>query len=152
MQVEIENGLRRRLTDYCRTVYPSEACGFIIGDSGPASGAMSARDFVPVRNVSPEPEHEFYMDPAELVALMAATPRERLLGIFHSHPRTAPVPSAADLQTAWHTLPSYWIVSLMNISAPSIAVYRLERRGEAAVPVPLPTRHKEASGNPEASA
>jgi proteasome lid subunit RPN8/RPN11 len=145
MRVEMDGGLRRQLADYCRSVYPSEACGFIIGDIGSGSGVMSAKGFVPVRNVSPSPEREFHMDPAELIALMTETPQGRLLGIFHSHPRTAPVPSAADLQTAWYTLPSYWIVSLMNTAAPSIAVYRLERRGETIVPVPLLTQHKEDS-------
>lgn len=140
MIVTMEAGLRMRLIDYCRRLYPAEACGFVIGDVDAVSGCMTASDFVPVRNVAAVPEQQFVMDPAELVVRLAETPSPRLLGIFHSHPRSPAVPSEADLQTEWHTLPSYWIVSLQHAGNPSIGVFRLERLGEDIVPFALAVR------------
>jgi proteasome lid subunit RPN8/RPN11 len=67
------------------------------------------------------------MEPRELTAALAQTPQERLLGVFHSHPHSAPEPSLIDLQTSWYTLPSYWIVSLQNFANPSLRVYKLQR-------------------------
>jgi proteasome lid subunit RPN8/RPN11 len=72
------------------------------------------------------------MDPHELAAALARTPHDRLLGIFHSHPQSPPVPSHSDLQTSWHTLPTYWIVSLQNAAAPTLRIYRLIRDGDSA--------------------
>jgi [CysO sulfur-carrier protein]-S-L-cysteine hydrolase len=123
MIVHVGAAVQRSLADYCEQCYPAEACGFVLGDLNGQSAIATAHCFVPVRNAARHPNSEFAMDPAELVALLAKTPKEQLLGIFHSHPGSPPIPSEADLQSQWHTLPTYWIVSLHNRDQPETAVY-----------------------------
>ncbi|KIL38566.1 hypothetical protein SD70_25470 [Gordoniibacillus kamchatkensis] len=141
MPVTMCRELRQRLSDYCLSVYPLEACGFVTGDYIRETDELIADDFIPIRNDSGSPERHFEMNRSELAKLLASQPYQRLLGIFHSHPRTAPIPSAADLQTSWYSLPSYWIVSLQDADHPTLAVYRLARQSDGTLaPKLLPVR------------
>jgi proteasome lid subunit RPN8/RPN11 len=121
MKISISSGLLPRLTEYCRSKLPEEACGFMIGER--RDGEIRAHDFCPVRNAAENRLHRFEMDPFELTAVLYRYPEPRLIGLFHSHPDAPPLPSAHDRQTAWHTLPSYWIVSFQEPGKPSLTIY-----------------------------
>ncbi|MFC0213774.1 M67 family metallopeptidase [Paenibacillus chartarius] len=124
MEIRCSESLLNSLYEYCRSCYPQEACGFVIGDKLSGGTTLTVRRFAPIGNSSPFPNDRFDMNPAELAALLVHTPQERLLGIYHSHPHAPPIPSELDLQTAWHTLPTYWIVSLCGPERPETAIYR----------------------------
>lgn len=121
MRVCVSNGLLLRLTDYCRSKLPEEACGFMIGEQD--GEKLRALDFIPVRNAAVDRIKHFAMDPAEMTAALFRIPQARLIGVFHSHPTAPSVPSAYDRQTAWHTLPTYWIISLERPGKPDFAIY-----------------------------
>ena len=76
---------------------PHECCGLLLGT------ADVVLDFVATRNASAEPLCRFEIPPAEH---FAAIRRSRAAGIevigaYHSHPRSAPVPSSTDLAEAF---------------------------------------------------
>jgi proteasome lid subunit RPN8/RPN11 len=78
-----------------RAAAPEEACGLLIGDSA----NLRVDRAVTTRNVHPGPrESRYLVDAAEyLQAEQAASVRgDAILGFFHSHPRSDPVPSETD--------------------------------------------------------
>jgi len=72
---------------------PREACGVLLGTA--AAGGMRIDTYVPIRNVAPDPLHNFMPHPEDWVKAMYLEPAP--IGLFHSHPRTGPNPSTADL-------------------------------------------------------
>lgn len=69
---------------------PFETCGFIVNTPG---GFWVH----PVKNVHPNPEHNFEMDPEEQAR---AFHELNIVGVYHSHPSGPPQPSAADRKFA----------------------------------------------------
>lgn len=87
------------LLEHLRGALPEEGCGLLLAEaSHPGSGALR---FVPARNVLAAPDR-FEIDPAVLapVVLAADEGGPALWGIAHGHPRSAPRPSATDLEGA----------------------------------------------------
>ncbi|MGN7412062.1 Mov34/MPN/PAD-1 family protein [Paenibacillus sp. SAF-068] len=73
---------------------PQEACGVMLGET--AAGGIRISRFQPIRNVAPDPLHHFVLDNAEWIRCVFSEPK--LIGIFHSHPQSRPVPSLEDMQ------------------------------------------------------
>jgi proteasome lid subunit RPN8/RPN11 len=73
--------------------YPQEACGVLLGAA--AAGGMCIDSYVPIRNVAPDPLHSFVPEPGEWIRALYREPAP--VGLFHSHPHSAPLPSLADL-------------------------------------------------------
>lgn len=116
---------RRRLRTWAEAGYPHEACGLLIGDSGP--------DGIRVRTVrqAPNLESERAADRYELDprAILAADEQARALdldvvGFWHSHPDTSAVPSKTDRAAAWPCY-AYLIVSVKAGSATDMRVWSL---------------------------
>ncbi|GIQ68216.1 Mov34/MPN/PAD-1 family protein [Xylanibacillus composti] len=115
---------------HCSASLPNEGCGVFLG----AHHAITA--FQPLRNCSPHPRTRFALDPAEWIPLIYA-PDQPVIGLVHSHPFSAAVPSEADHQLYWPDLPSYWIASFRDRRSPELACYRIRKSfahgGEAAI-------------------
>lgn len=77
---------------------PYEACGVLRGVA--AAGGMRIQEFIPIRNVAPDPLHHFFLHPDEWVRQCLSG--SDLVGLFHTHPRSAPIPSSEDLQQLAH--------------------------------------------------
>ncbi|WP_342555316.1 M67 family metallopeptidase [Paenibacillus sp. FSL R7-0652] len=73
---------------------PQEACGVVLGES--AAGGIRISRFQPIRNVAPDPLHHFFLDQTEWIQCFFS--ELTIVGIFHTHPRTLPIPSQEDLQ------------------------------------------------------
>ena len=74
-------------------------------------------------------EAVFLVDPAAQVALMKrlrGTGRE-ILGAYHSHPRSAPVPSASDIAETFSDDFLCLIVSLLEKEQPATRAFRIRR-------------------------
>lgn len=78
------------------------------------------------RNLSPEPDHAFELDPGDLVAADGAARARGLevVGVWHSHPGAPPLPSARDREHAW-TGWSHLIVAVSGASACALRCWSL---------------------------
>lgn len=109
---------------------PNEACGLLSGSL--ATGRASR--FHPARNVEASPLR-YNVHPEDLVRITfeIEDAGEELVAIFHSHTRSAAIPSATDRRTAMYPDPFYLLASLADPDAPPARALRAWRiyRGQA---------------------
>ncbi|MDP4097727.1 M67 family metallopeptidase [Paenibacillus sp. P96] len=92
--VQMSSTLLERLEQYVLSCLPQEGCGALLGHT--ERGNVHITEFIPIPNISPDPYHHFEFDGPTWVRCVIQ--EQALIGIFHSHPSTAPVPSREDLQ------------------------------------------------------
>ena len=94
---------RAQLLREVTLAYPLEACGALLGTRDRVVGLH------PLANRASDPRDAFAIDAAELEPLLRreADGGGAVLGFYHSHPDSEPVPSTRDLNVAW---PGYWYV------------------------------------------
>jgi proteasome lid subunit RPN8/RPN11 len=94
---------------HARRESPNECCGLLAGTAGLIDEA------VPAANLLSSP-YRFQLDPVVHVAInrrLRGTPRA-VVGVYHSHPRAAAVPSPRDLAEAHYPEFIWLIVSLQT--------------------------------------
>ena len=115
---------------HARAELPNEACGLISGSL--ATGR--ATTFHPARNVEASPLR-YNVHPEDLVRITFAIEDagEDLVAIFHSHTRSAAVPSATDRRTAMYPEPFYLLATIADPDAPPARAMRAWKiyRGQA---------------------
>ena len=104
---------------------PRECCGILIGT---ADGIVEA---VAAANVAAEPTRRYEVSPADHFAQIkrcratAGPDALRIVGVYHSHPHSTPLPSPTDLDQAFREY-VYVIAGPVDGSAPfAIRGYRL---------------------------
>lgn len=122
---------RRALLAHAAATPAIEVCGLLGGRGARATSIYR------VRNAAARPAIEFEMEPASQIAALREMRRrgERLVGIYHSHPRGPARPSARDLAEAAYPGVAYLILSLARRTAPRIAAFRFD--GQAFRPLRL---------------
>lgn len=128
--LKIESTALNGVLAACRAAYPLEACGLLGGRDGWATR------HIPVPNVADDPAERFDMEPNGLIrALHALSERSlEVVAIYHSHPRTPPVPSRADIEQAYYP-DAYCLIVGLASARPEIRVFRLFRERGRAVEV-----------------
>jgi [CysO sulfur-carrier protein]-S-L-cysteine hydrolase len=115
---------------HARAELPNEACGLISG----LLATGRATTFHPTRNAEASPLR-YNVDPEDLVRITFAIEDagEELVAIFHSHTRSAAVPSATDRRTAMYPEPFYLLATLADADAPAARAMRAWKihRGQA---------------------
>ncbi|NOU86801.1 hypothetical protein GC102_13585 [Paenibacillus sp. LMG 31460] len=127
VNVYITEELYKGLISYSLQRLPEEACGFILG--GQAHGKdeeLQVSTFIPLRNIASNPRNRFEISPAELLPYLMDS-KNPVIGLFHSHPTAPPVPSEQDLQTLWHSIPTYWILSFQQLQHPELQLYQIKK-------------------------
>jgi proteasome lid subunit RPN8/RPN11 len=118
------------LMRHARDELPNEACGLLSGSL--ADG--NATTFHAARNAEASPLR-YNVHPEDLVRIIFAIEDagEELVAIFHSHTRSAAVPSATDRRTAMYPDSTYLLASLAEFEAPPARALRAWRiyRGQA---------------------
>ncbi|MBY9082471.1 Mov34/MPN/PAD-1 family protein [Paenibacillus sp. HN-1] len=112
--IQLKPSVYQALGKHLASSLPHEACGVLLGAA--AAGGMRIDTYVPMRNVAPDPLHAFVPHPADWVAALFMTPPP--IGLFHSHPRSAPFPSAADY-AGLHGLEEHFAVYLIGAPGPA---------------------------------
>jgi proteasome lid subunit RPN8/RPN11 len=117
--VRITQAVRASIEGHAIASNPSECCGLLSGADGVITDAH------PLRNAADKPETRYSAAPEEL---FTATRRIResghkLLGIYHSHPRTPAYPSSSDVEMAFYPDAVYFILSLEP--APDLRAFRI---------------------------
>ena len=113
-----------QLLAHARAELPNEACGLL---SGSLTTGRATR-FHPARNVEASPLR-YNVHPEDLVRITfeIEDAGEELVAIFHSHTRSAAVPSATDRRTAMYPDPFYLLASLADPDAPPASALRAWR-------------------------
>lgn len=115
------------IVEYCRGELPFEACGLLAGTV--REGNYCIEKVYCLSNGDKRTDH-FSMLPEEQFQAVRDM-RERgyeLLGNFHSHPRTDPLPSNEDIRLAQDSNLVYLILSLKE-EKPDLKAYRIDREG-----------------------
>jgi proteasome lid subunit RPN8/RPN11 len=104
---------------HARGEAPRECCGLLVGQ------AASIRDAVAARNLAAAATR-FLVDPQDHIdAMRAARGRGlEIVGFYHSHPHTSPVPSPTDRAEATYPGHLYLIVGLAG-EGPDVRLFRL---------------------------
>ena len=128
--------IRRAVIDavvsHARREDPTECCGLLIGAEDDVLESLPARNLhgsLTAYLVDPE-DHFAAIRKARAAGLT-------VVGGYHSHPRSLPVPSATDIAEATDAEFLYLIVSLAAID-PKIAAYRIRDGAFREVPLEIP--------------
>ena len=117
--MRIARELYDRIVDHARADAPNECCGMIATRDGEAVKVY------PAENLAASPLR-YEIDGAEQYRIQMAIDDEGLdLGaIYHSHTRTAPVPSQTDINLAFYPDALYVIVGLAG-DEPDVKAYEI---------------------------
>ncbi len=118
--LQIPAAIRDAMVEHCLRQAPLEACGILGG-----AGRVVASIF-PLRNELND-EARYRADPHELIAAVQALRGrgEEILALYHSHPKTAAIPSKTDLRENYYGDVPRIIVSLAE-DEPVVCVWRLD--------------------------
>lgn len=116
---------QEQLLHICTVAWPNEACGVLAGtiehrDDAPDALLLLVTHAYSVQNAAVGSANDrFEFDPASWIQTIYHMQKNRqsLVGYFHSHPQSSPIPSARDLQgirMAAARDTSYWIISLAD--------------------------------------
>ena len=133
----LPGAVAEELMAHARAELPNEACGLLSGSL--ADGR--ATTFHPARNEEASPLR-YNVHPEDLVRITFAIEDagEDLVAIFHSHTRSAAVPSATDRRTAMYPDAFYLLASLADPDAPpsrALRAWRIYRGATFEVPFRL---------------
>lgn len=111
MSLVIPAALMSDLVAAARQCQPQETCGLLLGTDS------TVQRVVPLPNSDPQPEQGFVLEPQALAAALYQADADGLevMGIYHSHPRSASFPSERDIKGAaqWPTVAQV-IISLQG--------------------------------------
>ena len=101
---------------------PHECCGLLLGKNEKITRT------IPMKNSKPSPD-SYIMDPLQQVDVFTEMEKrgERLIGIYHSHPKGPYTPSNADLEMAFHQEAIYIIISLEDRNTPELSAFILKK-------------------------
>jgi [CysO sulfur-carrier protein]-S-L-cysteine hydrolase len=126
--MRVRRDLLEEMVGHAVAERPRECCGLLA-----ASGGEAVRVYR-VANVHEHPEYGYVVDGRELLAKLDEIDGEgwTLGAIYHSHPRTAPVPSQTDINLAF--VPevgpvwpgSLYIIVGFETAEPDVRAYRIE--------------------------
>ena len=114
-----------KILDHARDAAPAECCG-LIGGSEDLVGATVYR----LHNTASNPNVSYEAAPEELFSAQRQMREsgEMLLGIYHSHPRSAePFPSETDVRLAYYPQATYFIIGLAG-DQPAMRAFRICER------------------------
>ncbi|HEY3365837.1 MAG TPA: M67 family metallopeptidase [Symbiobacteriaceae bacterium] len=118
-KLHIPETLYRRMINHCNEERPLEACGLLMGQGGQTLSAYATDN----QHRSPV---IYKVDEHQLLEALHDIRSEQhgLIGIYHSHVKTAPVPSRTDIGQAYWPEVFYVIVSLAH-RRPQVRAWRI---------------------------
>ena len=130
MAIRIAYAVARQIADHAESEAPNEACGLLAGENKTICRA------IPLRNSAATPTKHFRLEPEEQLKSMKAIDEAGLewMGIYHSHPRAAPIPSRTDIESALDAKLMHMIISLEH-ARPKLKLWRID--GGSVAPIDL---------------
>ncbi len=110
----------KTITAHARAEQPREACGLIAGKG------ERAIEIIAVANAARDPLHAYYMDERALATALTSLDARglELIGLYHSHPASDPIPSPTDIRQVSYPATPYLIVGLKS-GHPQLAVWSI---------------------------
>jgi len=131
VKILLQSAHAREIIEHARREAPRECCGLIGGN------LTNTQTVYPLRNVAPDPLVTYEAAPEDLFAAQRVMRErgEKLLGIYHSHPRSKdPEPSATDVRLAYYPSAVYFIVGIGD-KEPCLQAFRISEREGRWIPV-----------------
>lgn len=124
------------IREHALAAYPEECCGLLLGEA--AAERESVEAVVPVENRYAEPRRGFELPPDAVACALAQERRggRDVVGVYHSHPDGAPLPSRRDEREAWPGW-SYLIVSVARGDCGEPRAFRRDASGDALAEEPV---------------
>lgn len=118
--IEAPTAVLDALVAHAREEAPNECCGLLMGTAAAIEASIRTRNIL----ASPT---RYRIDPQDHFAAIKRVRREggRIVGAYHSHLRTAAVPSERDVAEATDPGLLHVIVSLLDPAQPEIRAYRI---------------------------
>jgi proteasome lid subunit RPN8/RPN11 len=120
--LRIPQSLLEEMIAHAREEAPRECCGMVAAQDGDAVAVHR------VRNVAINPKSAYFMDAKEqFLAFQAIEDADLELGaIYHSHPRSEPVPSETDVNLARPWPGMRWIIVGLHAAEPEVRTWRID--------------------------
>jgi proteasome lid subunit RPN8/RPN11 len=120
--VVLERRLQEEILKHALEEMPREACGVIVGLDGVGERVVRCR------NAHAEPTSRYQVHPDDLRAAVAPMRDEarELVAIYHSHPRSQPVPSPTDRADAARWPEPAYVLASWRTGAPELRAFRLD--------------------------
>ena len=133
----LPRALRNELVAWARAGYPNEACGMLSGTDAHERGGVPIA-FHGMTNAAASP-YRYLIDAGEQLRLMLALDDadRSVWGIFHSHVRSAAVPSPTDIGLAFYPDALYLLCSLADAEAPDVRAWRIRDGQLTEVPIEI---------------
>ncbi len=127
----ISRQLATRLLGAAQAAPHCKVCGLIGGRDG------QPLHHYPVANAAADPATEFRLDSAQRdqAEQDLHANGEELLGVYHSHPATPPLPSASDLQACGDSAGLLFVISLNTKGVLEMRAFEPTAGGAAEVPL-----------------
>ena len=129
--IEISHALNSEIESQALGDYPLETCGFLLGEESGPSPCVTR--LLPALNRSEgDRRRRFAIDREgyEAAETLCSRSRLRILGIYHSHPDTEPIPSATDSEFAFPEW-IYWITPVHEGQAGPARAWRRSLNGKS---------------------
>ena len=141
--MSIAYGVAREIADHALADAPREVCGILGGRGDNITKCIS------VSNAAAAPESQFKLDPNEQLNALKALDELGLtwLGVYHSHPKSPPIPSESDIDAAADGALLHLIVSLEG-RKPRLKLWRIEDHSVRPVELVFDTEAVEARDAP----
>jgi proteasome lid subunit RPN8/RPN11 len=106
-----------QIHEHIKEGFPEECCGLMIGKFENNQKVKVVHYVRRAKNTFAEKEkyHRYTIDPREFITIETEAEQKgkEIVGIYHSHPNAAAMPSKFDLEHAWPTL-SYLVIEIRN--------------------------------------
>jgi proteasome lid subunit RPN8/RPN11 len=116
--VRLPDAVAAGIIAHARQTSPAECCGLLIGS------LTDIGEAVPATNIADDPRRRYVIDPRDhLRAIRSARQRDlEVIGAYHSHPRSAPIPSETDAAQAFGEF--LWVIVGLEADPPEICAWR----------------------------
>lgn len=112
MQLIIPPYLWEKILSHAKEQDPKECCGYLLGKREGESNVVL--EICPMRNTHPLPKEHFSFSPQEQLEILKKFSHLQIVGIYHSHPNSKPIPSQEDKEYMFFETYSNLIISPKN--------------------------------------
>jgi len=126
---------RNTMVEHCKSVYPNEGCGILVGEREGKNWFIHRSIPVPNRNEE-RSRDRFEISPKDYLRVEKEAKYEgfEIVGFFHSHPDVPPFPSLTDAQFAWEGFVNI-IVGVFNGQKVRVRAHIYDGRNFSELPV-----------------